>query len=194
MRCLIVTAHPDAGSLIHHLGDLVEGMLTRPGVEVIRFDLGQTGFAPAMTAQEWRSHFSPPFADNGIQDHVAALRRCDSLVLIAPVWWAGLPALMKGWLDRVWAPGYAFDPHRTPGRIKPLLTDLRHVVLITTHGAPWYVDWLIQRRPVQRMLRWSLLRLSAPQARLTSLSLYRAEGVTKDRLDRFITRIGKVFG
>jgi NAD(P)H dehydrogenase (quinone) len=193
MRCLIVTAHPDGQSLNHHLGDLVTARLTRPGAEVTRFDLGQTGFDPAMTAPEWRSHFAQPFADEGLGDHIAALQSAEVLVLIAPIWWAGLPAQMKGWIDRVWAPGHAFDPQTTPGQITPLLVNLRQVVLITTHGGPWWIDWLVQRRPVQTMLRYSLLRLCARRTRLTSLSLYRAEGVTDQRLRAFVERINRAF-
>lgn len=191
MRCLIVTAHPASASLTLHLGDIAEAKAKAAGHQITRLDLGRTGFSPALSAAEWQSHFAPPFDDADLAPQIAALRAAQILVLIAPVWWAGLPATMKGWFDRVWAPGHAFDPHGTAGRIKPLLTNLQQVVLVTTHGAPWYVDWLIQRRPVQRMLRWSLLRLCAPQTGLTSLSLYRAEGVTQDRLDHFTARIGR---
>lgn len=191
MHCLIVTAHPDAGSLNHHLADLAEGDLARSGAQITRFDLGQMGFAPAMTATEWRSHFSPPFLGEDLQDHIAALQRSEVLVLVAPIWWAGLPAVMKGWFDRVLAPGHAFDPWAVPGRISPLLTGLTQVILITTHGGPWWLDWLVQRRPVQKMLRFSVLRLCAPQARLTSLSLYQAEKITAPRLRAFSARISR---
>jgi putative NADPH-quinone reductase len=192
MHCLIVTAHPAAKGLTHHLGDVVQTGLQVQGHQIARLDLGQSGFAPALSSAEWQSHFAPPFDAAQVQPQIDALLTAKVLVLIAPIWWAGLPATMKGWFDRVWAPGHAFDPHSSPGQIKPLLSGLRHVVLITTHAAPAWVDWLVHRRPVQRMLRHSLLRLCAPQARLTSLSIYRAENLTPERLAAAISRIDRV--
>lgn len=80
------------------------------------------------------------------------IRWCDHLVLTTPMWWGGLPAKLKGLIDRVFLPGTAFDP-RAGGLPKPLLTGRSARVIMTSDSPWWYFRfWL------HRPLYWQLKR------------------------------------
>ena len=96
-----------------------------------------------------------------------------------------MPAILKGWLDRVFAPGVAFDHASNFGPIKPRLTKLKKVVVITTLGAPAWIDWLVMRRPVRRILKTAVFGLCAPHAKFVMLSLYAAENPGPKQIESF---------
>jgi putative NADPH-quinone reductase len=110
---------------------------------------------------------------------------------VFPTWWFGFPAMLKGWFDRVWAPGVAYDHASDLGPIKPRLDRLRRAVAITTLGSPWWVDRFVLRQPVKRVLKLALLGTCAPGCRFEMLSLYQAESLSPGKVNAFRTRIGR---
>jgi putative NADPH-quinone reductase len=186
-RCLVVTAHPAACSLTGRLAGALEAAAVAQGAEVRRCDLAQAGFDPRLTAGERGSYYGD-FAGEAAAE-MADLAWAEVLVLVFPTWWFGFPAVLKGWFDRVWAPGLAYDHAPDFGPMIPRLQGLRAVLAVTTMGAPGWVDWLVLRRPLRRVLRLAILRPCAPQARLVWRALYRAEDLRADRLARFEARV-----
>lgn len=191
MTCLLVTAHPLQDSLNARLADHAEAVLTAAGHRVIREDLYRSGFSAALTGAERQSYYAPAYDDSETGAEIARLREATSLALCFPTWWFGFPAQLKGWFDRVWAPGVAYDHAEDGGLIRPRLTGLRHVLAITTLGSPWWVDRLVMRQPVARVLRTGILRPCAPQAGFRMLSLYQAEAMEAGRLARFEARVAQ---
>jgi NAD(P)H dehydrogenase (quinone) len=183
VRALIVLAHPLAGSLCGHLAGRVEAMARAQGWEVAVCDLSADGFDPRLTVGE-RSSYYKDFQSEALRE-LEDLVVAEVLILVFPTWWFGFPAVLKGWFDRVWAPGAAFDHAPGFGPMIPRLHGLREVLAVTTMGAPGWVDWLVMRRPLARVLRWGIVRPCAPKARVTWRALYRAEGVQPSRLARF---------
>lgn len=191
MNCLLVTAHPLANSLTARLADHTEATLTGAGHCVVREDLYRGGFSAALTGAERQSYYAPAYDDSGTAAEIARLRGAEALVLCFPTWWFGFPAQLKGWFDRVWAPGVAYDHAEGGGLIRPRLTGLRQVLAVTTLGSPWWVDRLVMRQPVARVLRTAILRPCAPQAGFRMLSLYQAEALEAGRLARFEARVAQ---
>ena len=191
MTCLLVLAHPLQDSLCAHLAAKAEAALRRAGHEVRREDLYASGFAPALTAAE-RQSYGAQADGSAVAAQIARLQAAQMLVLCFPTWWSGMPAMLKGWFDRVWLPGVAFDPPQGPGLIRPRLTGLQQVLVITTRGGPWWADRLVMGQPVRRMLKTAILRPCAPQARFDMVSLYRAESADAARLARFEARIAAI--
>jgi putative NADPH-quinone reductase len=189
MKCLVVVAHPLADSLCHSLAGSVVDTLTAAGHEVRIEDLYQSGFAPALTVAERQTYYQPPFDAAAVEPHVERLLAAEALVLVFPTWWFGLPAMLKGWFDRVWAPGIAYDHAQDLGAITPRLHKLRRALVVTSLGAPWWVDRLVMWQPVKRMLRIALFHTCAPACRFEMLSLYKAESLTPERLQAFRARI-----
>lgn len=189
MKCLVVIAHPLADSLCHDLARTAIATLTAAGHEVEVEDLCASGFPPALTVDERRSYYGPSFDAAAVQAQAARLLAAEALVLVFPTWWFGFPAVLKGWFDRVWAPGIAYDHASDLGPIRPRLHGLRRTLAVTSLGSPLWVDRLLLRQPVRRVLKTALLGTCAPACRFEMLSLYKAERLTEAQVAPFRSRI-----
>lgn len=189
VKCLVVISHPITDSLCHALARSAINALTSAGHEVQIEDLYQTNFSPALTATERQSYYGEPFDSAAVRAQVERLLAAEALVLVFPTWWFGFPAILKGWFDRIWAPGIAYDHATDLGPIRPRLHNLQRALAITSLGSPWWLDRLVLRRPVRRVLKTALLGTCAPTCRFEMLSLYKAESLVPARVQRFCSRI-----
>ncbi|WP_299350296.1 NAD(P)H-dependent oxidoreductase [uncultured Shimia sp.] len=183
MRCLIVLAHPLPQCLNAHLAQAVHDALTDAGHDVQFLDLYREGFDPVLTPNERKAYYQDTFLDQ------AGLADIEMLVMVFPTWWFGLPAILKGWIDRSFLPGVAYDHASDLSALTPRLTNMKHALAITTLGAPGWVDRLILRRPVYRALKWGLIKACAPKAQFRMLSLYASETVETKRVAKFEAKI-----
>jgi len=191
MKCLLVIAHPLEDSLCAHLAGRAAQALAAGGHEVVHEDLYAQGFVPALTAGERRSYYAGPYDSALVAQQAARLLEAEALVLVFPTWWFGFPAILKGWFDRVWGPGIAYDHADDLGAIRPRLHRLRRVLAVTTLGSPWWVDRLILRQPVRRVLKSALLGTCAPACRFEMLSLYKGEKLAPEAVRAFAERVGR---
>ena len=102
-------------------------------------------------------HGDEPILDPVVGLHADAVLAAEALVFVYPTWWSGLPAILKGWLDRVLVPGVGFR-FDEKGKVRPGLGQVRHLVGISTYGSPrWYVRLVNDngRRTITRALRLS---------------------------------------
>jgi NAD(P)H dehydrogenase (quinone) len=189
LRCVLVHAHPLDKSLTRHFLDLTRRQLEAAGHTVETLDLYQAGFDPRLTAAERASHYGPVFDHAAVENEIEQLLRAEVLVIITPTWWFGPPAILKGWFDRVFAPGAAFDHSANFGPLTPRLNNLRHVITVTTLGSPWWVDWIAMRRPMRRILKTAIIGVCAPNARFSYLPFYAAERRDDRRVARFTRRL-----
>lgn len=192
MKCLVVIAHPITDSLCHTMARSAISALTASGHEVQIEDLYLSGFSPALTVCERQSYYRPMFDSAAVRDQINRLLSAEALVLVFPTWWFSFPAVLKGWFDRVWAPGIAYDHATDLGPIKPRLQNLRRALAVTSLGSPWWVDRLVLRQPVKRVLKTALLGTCAPSCRFEMLSLYKAESLTQIQAQSFCSRIERV--
>ncbi len=188
MHCLVVKAHPLAESLCASLTTHVIEVLERAGHTVQVEDLYVRGFSSALTIEERRSYFVD-YERQLVNAEIERLLAAEAIVLLFPTWWFGFPAILKGWFDRVWAPGVAYDHADDYGPITPRLHQLRHMLVVTSLGSPWWVDKLVLWQPVKRVLKTAIVRTCAPTCRLKVLSLYKSERLSTDQVSRFKTRI-----
>jgi NAD(P)H dehydrogenase (quinone) len=109
MHTLIVVAHPEPHSLTHGIAAAIADGATAAGHTVEVADLAAEGFDPRFTAADLAVHrrLAPPSAD--VIAEQARIDAADTLVLVYPVYWWSMPALLKGWIDRVFSNGWAFD-------------------------------------------------------------------------------------
>jgi NAD(P)H dehydrogenase (quinone) len=182
----MVTAHPLLGSLNARLAAMVEREARARGWQVTRHDL-YDGFDPILTAEERAGYYAAPAAT--LAEEKRQLTEAEVLIPVFPTWWSGFPAILKGWFDRVWTPGVAYDHAPDLGAMRPRLLDLREVLAVTTMGSPAWIDWLILRQPLRRILQWAILRPCAPKAFFRWHALYRAEAVPPTRVAQFEARI-----
>jgi NAD(P)H dehydrogenase (quinone) len=191
MKCLVVIAHPLTDSLCYAFADSAITALKEAGHEVEIEDLYASGFPPALTITERQSYYNPPFDSATVKSQVERLLAAEAVVLVFPTWWFGFPAVLKGWFDRVWSPGIAYDHASDLGPIKPRLDRLGRTLAITSLGAPWWVDRLVMRQPVKRILSTALMGTCAPHCRFEMMSLYKAEKLATTEVEAFGARIRK---
>lgn len=192
MQCLVVIAHPLRESLCRSLADAAIETLRAAGHAVAVEDLYGQGFPAALTAGERAGYYGPSYDGTLVQEEISRLIAAEGLVLCFPTWWFGFPAVLKGWFDRVWVPGVAYDHAEDLGTIRPRLKGLRRVLAVTSLGTPWWADWLVMRRPVNRVLKRAILGGCAPGAKLEQLTLYRAERLKAEQAARFEKQIRRV--
>jgi NAD(P)H dehydrogenase (quinone) len=191
MRMLMIHAHPRADSFSAALRDTAKAALESAGHAVDLRDLYAEGFQPAMSAEERGRHHDVPRNLEGIEDHVAALQRAEALVLVYPTWWYGMPAMLKGWFDRIWVPGVAFNLGE--GAIEPLLTNIRRIVVVTTYGSPTWLLWYVGRIDRKLMAR-GIRRLCAKDCRVEWITLTRMDHRTRDECAAFLAKVRKTLG
>lgn len=186
MRVLLVYCHPREDSLCAASRDAARQALQAAGHEVDLLDLYAEGFSPALKADERGRYHDLARNREGIEDHVARLQAAEALVLVYPTWWYGMPAMLKGWFDRVWAPGVAF--RLGEGAIEPLLTNIRRIGVVTTYGSPrWLLALLLW--PDRRVVGFALRRLCARGCRLDWVSLTDMDHRTPPEFARFLARV-----
>ncbi|ARU90296.1 NAD(P)H-dependent oxidoreductase [Pseudomonas sp. M30-35] len=122
MHTLIVVAHPEPESLSHAVAAQIARGINLAGqkhtFEVA--NLSQEGFDPRFTAADLAVHRQKALPSADVRVEQARIDRADALVLVFPVYWWAMPALMKGWIDRVFSNGWAFDFSLQSGLIKKL--------------------------------------------------------------------------
>jgi NAD(P)H dehydrogenase (quinone) len=133
MKHLVVVAHPAEDSFTMGLTRTYGAELEKLGHSQRTYDLYRMGFNPVLAASE----LAPVSADHPVSaDLVQAqddIRAADVLTVIYPLWWLSMPAMMKGYIDRVFARGFAYEAHN--GIVDGLLAG-KKAVLITISGAP----------------------------------------------------------
>lgn len=146
MRVLILDGHPDDGRLVSHLLDTYQAALGAD-VTVERIAVRDLAFDPILrrgykVVQEWE----PDLERVG-----AAIAACDHLVVGFPMWWGSEPAQLKGLIDRVLLPGFAFRYHTDDPFWDRLLAGRSADAIITTDTPSWYLRF-VYGNPVVR--RW----------------------------------------
>jgi len=189
MRVLIVHSHPDPDSYNASLCRTVAETLTRGGHELRVIDLYAEGFQPVLSREGWRAYEDAARNADGIEDHVAALRWAEGLIFVYPTWWYGLPAMLKGWLDRVWTPGVAFTLPKD-GPIAPSLTHIRKLGVVTTCGASWWLTQVVGAPGRNLMLRGCRF-LMAPRCKRLYLAHYRMDASTPQSREKFRARVAR---
>ena len=189
MKVLLVSAHPLADSFVAAVRAAAVSGLHAGGHEVDVLDLDGEGFEPCLSLEEWRAH-RPGIAakPDDVKAHAARLRWAEAVVLVYPTWWGGQPAIMKGWLDRVWVEGVAY--HLPPGarRVRPRLRNIRHLVAVTTHGSPKRIN-AVEGEPGKRVVLRQMRALCHPRTRTRWLALYGVDRSDEAQRLAFIRRI-----
>jgi putative NADPH-quinone reductase len=190
MQVLLVHAHPRPDSFSTALNTTVAEALRKAGHAVELRDLYAEGFEPAMSAEERGRHHDIPRNLEGIADHVASLQRAEALVLVYPTWWYGMPAMLKGWFDRIWVPGVAFNIGR--GAIEPLLKNIRHIAVVTTYGSPTWLLWYVGRID-RKLMHRGIARLCAKRCTVEWLTLTRMDQRTRPECEAFREKVRRHF-
>jgi NAD(P)H dehydrogenase (quinone) len=188
MLIQVVHSHPLTDSYNHALfRTIVESLQNRH--QVIATDLYREGFSPVMTEAERQSYYLPPYAGQGVAALARQLRQADGIIFCFPHWWFSMPAMLKGYFDRVWAPGTAFAHDLDGGRIKPLLTNIKLFGVVTTYGSPWWLTRIVMQDPGRKVLFRALKPMCGPGVRSFYLAHYDMDRSTPASRRTFTERV-----
>ena len=189
MRCLVVYCHPNPESFSASLYRATLETLQTRGDEVRSFDLYADDFQPVLTREERIAYLdNPGFIEARVQAHTDALKWCEHLVFVFPIWFYGPPAMLKGWLERVWLPGVAFLPPPEKGAVAvPGLRHVQRLTVITHGGSPWW--WLkVIGDPARKLFTRGLRALMAKNCKTTWLQLHNMNNVSRAECEAFIAK------
>jgi NAD(P)H dehydrogenase (quinone) len=134
LRILILFVHPRPESFCAKLLGVTRARLEADGHQVEVADLYAEGFNPAMIAEDFAQFAGAPMPDDVLREQ-ARVDRNEAMIVIAPVWWWQYPAMLKGWIDRVFIEGWAFTDSRDPNTA-PILSIGKVLVLATAGAEP----------------------------------------------------------
>jgi len=130
MKHLIIYVHPNENSLNSHFKNILVAQLQQQNHEVEVRDLYQINFNPVLSFEDMAGQRQGVVADD-VKQEQEFIAWADCITFIHPIWWTGLPAIMKGYIDRVFSYGFAYCYDR--GVQKGLLTG-KQAVIINSHG------------------------------------------------------------
>jgi putative NADPH-quinone reductase len=188
MQVLVVLAHPNEDSLNHTVAERACAALRSSGHEVHLLDLYALGFRAAMSPDERaKYHSDAPILDQMVAEHAALLGQAEALVFVYPTWWSSVPAILKGWIERVFVPGVGFR-FNAAGKVRPGIPHVRHVIGISTYGSPWSYVKLVNDNGRRTILR--TVRLNAGwRTRTRWYPLYRIDTCTPEDIEAFMVKV-----
>ena len=163
-RVLVIVGHPSTDSFCAALADSYVETAIGAGQDVRVLYLGDLCFDPVL--HEGYNRIQPLEPD--LLKAQVDITWAEHLVLVFPVWWGGVPALLKGFLDRILLPGFAFSYRKGKAFPEKLLLGRSAYLLVTMDTPPWYYKW-VYRMPALHQMRKTTLAFCGikPVATLT---------------------------
>ena len=194
MRLQVVCCHPLVDSYDHALFRTIVETLEQNGHDVVATDLYREEFQPAMTVQERRTYKDNDYDDSAVAGYVATLKSVDGLILCFPHWWFSMPAMLKGWVDRVWGPRTAFVYDKEDGHLEPSLRNIKLFGVVTTYGSPWWIVRFFAGNAGYHVLMRGMKPMCAKGARSFYLAHYRMDASTPRSREAFLERVRRRIG
>lgn len=135
MKVVIVFNHPYEGSYCNAILNSVTKGLQKANHEVDLIHLDKEGFNPVMTSQDLKAFVERKPIDPKVIEYKERLEQADHLVFIFPIWWELMPAMTKGFIDKVIFPGVAYE-YKSDYKMSPLFKKIKSVTVITTMNTP----------------------------------------------------------
>ena len=192
MNVLIVFCHPTHDSFTGAALHRVMAGLATSAHDTRLVDLYAEGFRPELSRDERARHSTDhrahPELRSAIAGHIDNLLWAEALVLVYPTWWSGQPAMLKGWFDRVLVNGVAWHLPAQANRIRPLLVNVRRVVVVTSHGSTKLVNAL-EGEGGKRVVSRAVRVLCNVRCRTRWVALYNIDRTTLAKRQAFLDRV-----
>ncbi|SHE70307.1 NAD(P)H-dependent oxidoreductase [Pedobacter caeni] len=151
-KILIINGHPNPESFNHALAEAYKDGAIKAGATISRINIGELDFNPNLQyGYTKRMDLEPDLLES-----LEKIKAADHLVWIHPVWWGGPPAIMKGFLDRLFLPGLTYQYKENSMWWDKLLTGKTARIITTLDQPGWYYR-LMYGRPSVNLLKKSTL-------------------------------------
>jgi len=182
-KVLVILGHPDAKSFNAAIFEKFVKNLDHEKHEIETLELGKMKFDPVL--RYGYREFMPPDAE--IDKSQKMLKWADHIVFIYPIWWSSMPSLMKGWIDRVLTPGFAYNMKsffRHDGHLSGRTAEL----ILTSDGPAFYYRWLMPT-PI-RLMKKHILHLCGVKVKRVQI-FGRTGAVNDERREQFLNKAAK---
>ena len=184
MRILAIHAHPTPDSFNADLHRTVIARLSETH-EVDNCDLYAERLDPVIGADDFRAYMDEK-VPAAIEPHAQRLRKARALLFMFPTWNYGLPAILKGYFDRVWRPGVSFELKNH--RPHPILRHITHLAVVTTYGSPWAYNKLFMFEPNKRVFMRGFGTMLAPRLQKLWLAQYSEDRISDAERQAFMRK------
>jgi len=185
-RVLVILGHPIVGSLCGALADSYTGAAESAGHEVRRINLAELKFDPILR----HGYAEPQPLEPDLVNAQAQIKWAQHVVFVYPTWWGSMPALMKGFIDRTFLPGFAFKYHKRSPLWDRLLTG-RTAELIVTMDTPPLFNKLVNRSPGDKQMKRSVLQFTGLKP-LRATSFGKVRGASNAKRAKWIAKAAKL--
>jgi NAD(P)H dehydrogenase (quinone) len=191
VRVLVVYAHPLETSFIAALHHRAVETLRAGGHGVDDLDLYAERFDPVMSRDQFAHYVDAKVNTREVESYVKRLRAAEALVLVFPVWFDGLPAIMQGYFQRVFLPGVALRIDEN-GLFHPNLHNLKRMAAVCTYGED---ESAVEAKnnPAQRFVHYNIGALIDPGGSFEYLAHYNMNFGTAPRRAEFMQRVTSAF-
>ncbi len=187
MKVLLLYAHPVETSFVSALHQVALRTLQAGGHAVDDCDLYAEGFDPVLSRQDRIDYHDKAINRRRVAAYVGRLQAAEALLVVHPVWNFGLPAILKGFFDRVFLPGVSFELEAS-GTISLQLRNLRKLGAVCTYGSSRWQALLMGDPPRKIMTRY-LPWFTGFKARVRYHALYHMNTATAVRRRRFLVEV-----
>ena len=188
-QTLIIYAHPYDGSFNHAILEEGKAGLEASGRPYEVIDLYADGFDPRYTAEELSLFSKGETTDPLVERYQKMIEASDSWIFVAPMWWSDVPAILKGFLDKVMKQKWAYLPSSTG--VKGKLTHVRSAWAITTSTGPTFYYRVSGKNGVRRVfLGQAVKQLGVRKRRWTHFG--RVNLVDDEPRTQFLAKVRKM--
>lgn len=192
MRVVIVFNHPYEGSYGNALLSAAIRGLEKANHEVDLMHLDHDRFNPVMSGTDLKAFVARQPVDPQVIDYTRRLEKADHLVFIFPIWWDLMPAMTKGFIDRVLCPGVVYDHHPRGFGLVPLLKSLKSVTIITTMNKPRLMYSLLIGNLIRKAMLRSVFKTMGYK-NLSWISFTSVKSVSRQKRENWLTSLESRF-
>lgn len=168
-KILVILGHPDTESFCGALAEAYVKGAKATGADVRILKLGDLDFDPVL----WKGYKRIQELEPDLIKSQELINWSDHIVFVYPNWWGAMPALMKGFFDRVFLPGFAFKYRDNSEFWDKLLSGRTAHLIVTMDTPPWYYRWIYHRPGHNEMKRTILGFCGIKVVKITELAIVR---------------------
>ncbi len=163
---LVINGHPDPGSYNYALSNAYLAGVEKAGLDVSQINIAELNFSPSLTYGYRKESPLEPDLENALN----LIKKAEHIVWFFPMWWYGYPAIMKGFIDRVFLPGHAFAYQKGNPFPKKLFKGKSARMVITADTPAWYNRLFMGSPAIKQLKRGTLQFTGINPVRVTYIS------------------------
>lgn len=192
MNVLIVFNHPYQGSFCNAILNSVQEGLKKSNHNIDLIHLDEDGFDPVMKQEDLLAFRNRKVTDPQSISYIKRLEQADQIIFIFPIWWELMPALMKGFIDKVIFPGSFYNYTSSGNFMFPLMKNIKKITVITTMNTPKPLYKLIYGNAVKKaFIKGTLNKTGYKKVKWINLAMVKS--VSRERRGNWLANIENRF-